>query len=341
MAAPPVRSLGGASQVAARTAQLVRGHDRARRIVDGAAQALRAGGGRNFGRRAGVMPFQSCVRAGLLCLFLVRGLAGDGKRGSLGLQPGLGGRDDRCTGARGYHQPSPWHRAGTRPMGGRRVGGLAERLEIGSARDRPRGDHEPARARGREVVADVLFIVNPASGAGRAGQEWAGIASWLSSTGLSYEAVLTTRPLEATEIAERAVRQSRPAVVAVGGDGTLNEVVNGFFHNGAPIPTTTRLAMLPLGTGGDFRRTLKIPLDPKAAIEILRTGVARRLDAGCVSYRTADGGTGVRHFINIADAGLGGEGVHRVNNGGKRLGPATFKLASFLALMTWKNKPMN
>jgi YegS/Rv2252/BmrU family lipid kinase len=190
-------------------------------------------------------------------------------------------------------------------------------------------------------VADVLFIVNPASGAGRAGQEWAGIASWLSSTGLSYEAVLTTRPLEATEIAERAVHQSRPAVVAVGGDGTLNEVVNGFFHNGAPIPTTTRLAMLPLGTGGDFRRTLKIPLDPKAAIEILRTGVARRLDAGCVSYRTADGGTGVRHFINIADAGLGGEVVHRVNNGSKRLGPATFKVASFLALMTWKNKPMN
>ena len=61
----------------------------------------------------------------------------------------------------------------------------------------------------------------------------------------------------------------------------------------------------------------------------LRTGVARRLDAGCVSYRTADGGTGVRHFINIADAGLGGEVVHRVNNGGKRLGPATFKLQLF------------
>jgi len=52
-------------------------------------------------------------------------------------------------------------------------------------------------------------------------------------------------------------------VVAVGGDGTLNEVVNGFFHNGAPIPTTSRLAMVPLGTGGDFRRTLRIPLDSK------------------------------------------------------------------------------
>ncbi len=190
-------------------------------------------------------------------------------------------------------------------------------------------------------MADVLFIVNPASGAGRAAREWSAIEGWLPSTGIPYEAALTTRPLEATQMAERAVRQSRPVIVAVGGDGTLNEVVNGFFHNGAPIPTTSRLAMLPLGTGGDFRRTLKIPLDPKAAVQILRTGIPRRLDAGCVTYKANDGSTAVRHFINIADAGLGGDVVHRVNNGGKRLGSATFTLASLMSLLAWKNKPMN
>ena len=191
------------------------------------------------------------------------------------------------------------------------------------------------------MAADVLFIVNPSSGAGRAGREWSSIAQWLPSTGIPFEAVLTTRPLEATEMAERAVRESRPVIVAVGGDGTLNEVVNGFFHNGAPIPTTSRLAMLPLGTGGDFRRTLKIPLDPKSAIEVLRTGIPRRLDAGCVSFKANDGTTGVRHFINIADAGLGGEVVHRVNHGSKRMGSATFSLTSFMSLLSWKNKPMN
>src|SRR5260370_12977338 len=99
--------------------------------------------------------------------------------------------------------------------------------------------------------------------------------------------------------------------------------------------------MVPLGTGGDFRRTVKIPLDPKAAVQILRTGIARRLDAGCVRYKANDGSTGVRHFINIADAGLGGEVVHRVNNGSKRLGSATFTLTSFMSLLAWKNKPMN
>jgi diacylglycerol kinase (ATP) len=151
---------------------------------------------------------------------------------------------------------------------------------------------------------------------------------------------LTTRPLEATEIAQRAVKESRPVVVAVGGDGTLNEVVNGFFHNGAPIPTTTKLAMLPLGTGGDFRRTLRIPLDAKEAIHVIQAGTPRRLDAGCVTYTAPDGSTAVRHFINIADAGLAGEVAHRVNTGSKRLGSATFTIASSLALLAWKNRPM-
>jgi diacylglycerol kinase (ATP) len=136
------------------------------------------------------------------------------------------------------------------------------------------------------------------------------------------------------------VKESRPAVVAVGGDGTLNEVVNGFFHNGAPIPTTTRLAMVPLGTGGDFRRTLRIPLDTRAAIGVITTGLVRRLDAGCVTYQDHAGGTSVSHFINIADAGLAGDVVDRVNRGPKFLGAATFTLTSLRTLLTYRNKPM-
>jgi len=183
-------------------------------------------------------------------------------------------------------------------------------------------------------------VVNPASGAGKAGREWSAVESWLPSSGLPYEVAKTTRPNEATEIAQRNVMQSRPVVVAVGGDGTLNEVVNGFFRNGAPIPTTSKLAMVPLGTGGDFRRTLRIPTDARQAIDVLRSGTVRRLDAGCVTYQTADGGTAVRHFINIADAGLGGEVVEIVGNGTKRFGSATYTIAGLRALLGFKNKPM-
>jgi diacylglycerol kinase (ATP) len=166
------------------------------------------------------------------------------------------------------------------------------------------------------------------------------VESWLPSAGIPYEAAMTTRPNEATEIAKAAVRQSRPVVVAVGGDGTLNEVVNGFFHNGAPLPTSSKLAMVPLGTGGDFRRTLRIPTDPKAAIDVLRTGIPRRLDAGCITYQTADGSTAVRHFINIADAGLGGDVVHQMGNGTKRFGSIAYTLGGARALVGFKNKPM-
>ncbi len=129
-------------------------------------------------------------------------------------------------------------------------------------------------------------------------------------------------------------------VVAVGGDGTLNEVVNGFFHNGAPIPTSTKLAMVPMGTGGDFRRTLRIPHDTRAAIGVITGGLTRRIDAGCVTYQAHDGSTAVRHFINIADAGYGGEVVRRVNTGTKAFGGLTFKIIGLTSLLGWKNKPM-
>jgi diacylglycerol kinase (ATP) len=162
----------------------------------------------------------------------------------------------------------------------------------------------------------------------------------LPSTGLPYEVAFTTRANEATEIAQRNVLASRPVVVAVGGDGTLNEVVNGFFRNGAPIPTSTKLAMVPLGTGGDFRRTLRIPLDSRQAVEVLRTGLVRRLDAGCITFTASDGGTAVRHFINIADAGLGGDVVFSVGNGTKRFGSAAYRIGGLRALFGFKNKPM-
>src|SRR6266566_1970584 len=104
----------------------------------------------------------------------------------------------------------------------------------------------------------VLFIVNPASGGGKTAHDWKAIESWLPSTGLKFETAFTTRPMEAVD--------------------------NGFFHNGAPIPTTSRLAMVPLGTGGDFRRTLRISLDPRQAVQVVTSGVPRRLDVGCVTY---------------------------------------------------------
>lgn len=184
------------------------------------------------------------------------------------------------------------------------------------------------------------MIVNPASAGGRTGRTWPAIAAALRDAGLSFDSALTTARGEATVLARQALAEGWPVVVAAGGDGTIHEVVNGFFDDaGVALGASARLGLVPLGTGGDFRRTFAFPTDVAAAAAVLRGGKIRRIDLGRVTFERFDGTRGLRIFCNIADAGLGGEVVHRVNNG-VRLGPGrlTFLLASAVSLLTWQNR---
>lgn len=191
-------------------------------------------------------------------------------------------------------------------------------------------------------MRDTLLIVNPASARGTTGKRWRRIESHLRELGLDFDAALTSEPAQAVHMARAAIQDGRPLVVACGGDGTVNEVANGFFDGEDPIRTVTRMGVLPLGTGGDFRRTFGIPLRLEPAAAVLRAGRSRRIDAGRVSYRSEDGVPGSCHFVNIADAGIGGEVVHRVNHGLKLLGGSvTFMLATVVSFARWRNKRMS
>ena len=190
-------------------------------------------------------------------------------------------------------------------------------------------------------MSEVLVIVNPASSGGRTRARWAKLAGTLRLAGFKFDEAFTTRPLEAAEMARAGVRGGRRIVAAAGGDGTLNEVVNGFFDDGEPIATETALAMIPLGTGGDFRRTFDLPDSAQRLAGMLVGGASRQIDAGIARYRNHQGAEEARAFVNIADAGIGGEVVDRVNRSSKRLGgDLTFMLASITSLLAWKNKPM-
>ncbi|HZU18398.1 MAG TPA: diacylglycerol kinase family protein [Candidatus Dormibacteraeota bacterium] len=197
-------------------------------------------------------------------------------------------------------------------------------------------------------MKDLLVVVNPAAAAGRTGRAWPRIASRLRAAGLEFDVAMTSCPGEATRLAREAVRAGRPIVAAAGGDGTVHEVVNGFFEGDEPLPTRTRLGVVPAGTGGDFRRTLEVPLEPEAAAAVLRAGRSRRIDVGRLRCAAPEGGVVLRHFVNVADAGIGGEVVARVNRAGReggllrRLpsGELTFLLASLLTLLAWRNRPM-
>ena len=190
-------------------------------------------------------------------------------------------------------------------------------------------------------MKDALLIVNPASAGGHVGRDWLRTAARIRSAGLDFDSALTEKPAQATRLARQAVRDGRPLLVAVGGDGTVNEVANGFFERGDPLPTASRLGIIPMGTGGDLRRSLRIPRDPEAAARVLVAGRTRRLDAGGATYRTAGGDRELRCFVNVADAGIGGDVVHRVNSGLRVLnGEITFTLASAITLLGWRNRRM-
>jgi diacylglycerol kinase (ATP) len=191
-------------------------------------------------------------------------------------------------------------------------------------------------------VKETLVVVNPASGGGRTRRRWPAVEKELAAAGVDFQVAFTGGPGDATRIARKAVHEGRALVVAAGGDGTISETAAGFFADGEPIPgVTTRLGILPTGTGGDFRRTFGIPIAAAAAARVLAAGHTRRIDAGRVDYLDHSGHPELRYFVNIADAGLGGEVVHRVNTGPKALpGPVTFYLASVRSLLAYRNRRM-
>ena len=186
----------------------------------------------------------------------------------------------------------------------------------------------------------AAVVVNPASAGGRTAGRLDAIAARLGGHGIEFELLKTDRPGHATLLAREAVRRNVPAVVAAGGDGTINEVANGFFEAGRPIPTGSALGILPLGSGGDFRRTFGMPVDLDAAAAVVAAGRKRRIDAGRATFAT-DSGDAVRIFVNIADAGIGGEVVAHVNRSSKPLGgTVAFNVAAVRALLGWRNRPV-
>ena len=184
--------------------------------------------------------------------------------------------------------------------------------------------------------ARTLVVVNPASAGGRTMQRWPGSAALLQGLGVDFHVHFTTAPGDATTAVRSALRDGTQRVVAVGGDGTLNEVVNGFFDDdGTPLGDDVVLGVVPSGSGGDFRRTADIARTPVESTRLLAAAAARRVDIGRITF--ADGSR--RHFINIADCGIGGEVVARVNSngykGGGLRGSAVFLYESLAALVRY------
>lgn len=176
----------------------------------------------------------------------------------------------------------------------------------------------------------AVFIVNPRSANGATGARWPALEAYLRDVGLEGQTRYTRGPDDARRLTVEALAAGSRLVVAVGGDGTIHEVVNGFFDPQAPADHGAELGILPCGTGGDLIRTLGISRNPYHAAERLLKGAPRRFDVGLARFQ-AGGREITRYFVNIAEVGLGGAVVERVNRTSKALGGFVSFLAGTLA----------
>ncbi len=185
----------------------------------------------------------------------------------------------------------------------------------------------------------TLLIVNPSAQNGQLGRRWPELGATLRRELGSFEEAMTSGPGDATRLAREAVQSGIDTVVAVGGDGTTNEVVNGFFDGDRALTTTTALAVLPFGTGGDFRKSIGLPPDTRVAARALAERQIRTIDVGHLELTGRDGAPQARIFINIASFGVSGLVDEYVNQTSKRLGGRlSFMLATARAGFTYANQ---
>ncbi len=175
--------------------------------------------------------------------------------------------------------------------------------------------------------------MNPASAGGSTGRRWPEIARRAAALGLAGDALFSEEPEHLRQLAREAAASGATLLVAVGGDGTVNEVVNGLKDaDGA------ELAVIPRGTGVDFVRTFGIPSKLEDAVRVALEGQTRSIDLGRVTYRSWQGHDGQAYFANIASVGMSGAIAKRVNESkpGWAL-KASYFAATLAVFARWQN----
>jgi len=157
------------------------------------------------------------------------------------------------------------------------------------------------------------------------------VASRLESLGLEVDLQLTSGPGDATEIAARAARDGSSEIIVAGGDGTINEAIQGLAG------TAARLAIIPRGTANVLARELGLPLDEEQAVAVVAQGNSRKIYLGLMTDETTNQS---RYFVLMAGIGLDASVVGRVQPSlKKRIGKGAFWISGLSHLATWNPQP--
>lgn len=184
-----------------------------------------------------------------------------------------------------------------------------------------------------------IAIINLAAGGGKTKKDWPNIEALLLKHEIRFEACFTDRRLHASIIARNKIKEGYSKIIVVGGDGTMNEVINGVFAQERIHTTEVMLGMISVGTGNDWARMFNIPADYEGAVKTIKEQRTFIQDAGLVTYRK-NGKAWNRYFINIAGMGFGARVVERSNrmkDKGKS-GPLLYFYNIFRSLLSYKSK---
>ncbi|MBX5482882.1 MAG: YegS/Rv2252/BmrU family lipid kinase [Myxococcaceae bacterium] len=184
-----------------------------------------------------------------------------------------------------------------------------------------------------------FLVVNPGSANGDTGRRWPELAAAIARGIGAFEHAFTEGPMDGARIATRALEDGFDCIAAVGGDGTINEVVNGFFRDGRAINPKAALAVVPRGTGGDFRKTFNWDTTLESAVARLASPSTRPMDVGLLEFTDPQGRKATRYFANICSFGVSGLVDQEVNKRSKALGGRlSFLLGSTRALLRYKDR---
>ena len=187
----------------------------------------------------------------------------------------------------------------------------------------------------------LRVILNPTAGSGGAARKKAAIVRALTVGGAAPEIVHTEGPGDAARLIREARRDGVECAVLVGGDGTLNDAVQGYLEDDGQVARGPDLGLIPAGTGGDFRRTFDLGDSVEEAAAHLLSASPRPLDLGLLSVTNHDGQLVRRAFINITSFGIGGLTDKIVNSTPKWIGgKAAFLTGTLRAMLVYKNAPV-
>lgn len=187
----------------------------------------------------------------------------------------------------------------------------------------------------------LRLILNPRAGGGTARRRVSAVRLALKEQGIEHDLRETRGPQDGARLVREAREEGVDCIAVVGGDGTLNEVSQGYLNADGTPCSGPDLALIPSGTGGDFRRTFGIEGDATSIVRRLSEAEPRPLDLGILELEADSGERRVRAFLNITSFGLGGLTDRIVNESPKWMGgKAAFFLGTLRAMVSYRNAPV-